>query len=107
MLPGLDGWGLIERARDEGLMTPILAVSARGNEHDKVATLSLGADDYLAKPFGMAEFMARVQALARRSRIAPPSDARAGARVPRAAHRPRPAPRLPASAPRAGRSTRG
>ena len=74
MLPGLDGWGLIERARDEGLMTPILAVSARGNEHDKVATLSLGADDYLAKPFGMAEFMARVQALARRSRIAPPSD---------------------------------
>ena len=74
MLPGLDGWGLIERARDEGLMTPILAVSARGNEHDKVATLSLGADDYLAKPFGMAEFMARVQALARRARIAPSSD---------------------------------
>ena len=74
MLPGLDGWGLIERARDEGLMTPILAVSARGNEHDKVATLTLGADDYLAKPFGMAEFMARVQALARRARIAPPSE---------------------------------
>jgi DNA-binding response OmpR family regulator len=74
MLPGLDGWGLIERARDEGLMTPILAVSARGNEHDKVATLALGADDYLAKPFGMAEFMARVQALARRARIAPPSE---------------------------------
>ena len=40
MLPGLDGWGLIERARDEGLLTPILAVSARGNEHDKVATPS-------------------------------------------------------------------
>ena len=40
MLPGLDGWGLIERARDEGLQTPILAVSARGNEHDKVATLA-------------------------------------------------------------------
>ena len=74
MLPGLDGWGLIERARDEGLMTPILAVSARGNEHDKVATLSLGADDYLAKPFGMAEFMARVGALARRARIAPPTE---------------------------------
>jgi two-component system, OmpR family, copper resistance phosphate regulon response regulator CusR len=74
MLPGLDGWGLIECARDEGLMTPILAVSARGNEHDKVATLALGADDYLAKPFGMAEFMARVQALARRARIAPPSE---------------------------------
>ena len=74
MLPGLDGWGLIERARDEGLLTPILAVSARGNEHDKVATLALGADDYLAKPFGMAEFMARVQALARRARIAPPSE---------------------------------
>ena len=74
MLPGLDGWGLIERAREEGLMTPMLAVSARGNEHDKVATLSLGADDYLAKPFGMAEFMARVQALARRARVAPRSE---------------------------------
>src|SRR4029078_3117837 len=47
MLPGLDGWGLIERARDEGLMTPILAVSARGNEHHKGATLSRGADDSL------------------------------------------------------------
>jgi two-component system copper resistance phosphate regulon response regulator CusR len=74
MLPGLDGWGLIERARDEGLMTPILVVSARGNEHDKVSTLSLGADDYLAKPFGMAEFTARVHALARRAGITQPSD---------------------------------
>jgi DNA-binding response OmpR family regulator len=69
MLPGLDGWGLIERARDEGLMTPILAVSARGNEHDKVATLSLGADDYLAKPFSTREVAARVQALLRRPRL--------------------------------------
>jgi two-component system, OmpR family, KDP operon response regulator KdpE len=67
MLPGLDGWALIERARDEGLMTPILAVSARGNEHDKVATLTLGADDYLAKPFGMAELHARVRAALRRT----------------------------------------
>jgi DNA-binding response OmpR family regulator len=69
MLPGLDGWGLIERARDEGLMTPILAVSARGNEHDKVATLSLGADDYLAKPFVMAELGARIRALLRRAHV--------------------------------------
>jgi len=70
MLPGLDGWGLIERARDEGLMTPILAVSARGNEHDKVATLALGADDYLAKPFALPELLARVRALLRRGRTA-------------------------------------
>ena len=71
MLPSLDGWGLIEQARREGLVAPILVISARGAEHDKVAALQMGADDYLAKPFGMAELVARVQALVRRSRIGP------------------------------------
>ena len=68
MLPGLDGWAVTEAARRERIGTPIIAVSARGSEHDKVHTLGIGADDYLAKPFGMRELVARVQAALRRSR---------------------------------------
>jgi two-component system, OmpR family, response regulator ResD len=71
MLPGLDGWTVTERARAEGIVTPIIVISARGSEHDKVHALEIGADDYLAKPFGMRELMARVHAALRRSRIAP------------------------------------
>jgi two-component system OmpR family response regulator/two-component system alkaline phosphatase synthesis response regulator PhoP len=67
MLPGLDGWAVTETARREGLSVPIIAVSARSAEHDTVHTLAIGADDYLAKPFGMRELVARVQALLRRS----------------------------------------
>jgi DNA-binding response OmpR family regulator len=67
MLPGVDGWKLIERARDEGISTPIVVVSARGTEHDRVHALELGADDYLVKPFSMKELVARVGAAARRS----------------------------------------
>jgi DNA-binding response OmpR family regulator len=66
MLPGLDGWALIEQARSEGIGTPILVVSARGSEHDRVHALQIGADDYLVKPFSMKELVARVQAAARR-----------------------------------------
>src|SRR3989440_11851989 len=66
MLPGLDGWGLIETARAEGIGTPILVVSARGTEHDRVHALQIGADDYLVKPFSMRELVARVRAAGRR-----------------------------------------
>jgi DNA-binding response OmpR family regulator len=66
MLPGTDGWRLIETARDEGIGTPILVVSARGTEHDRVHALEIGADDFLVKPFSMKELVARVQATARR-----------------------------------------
>jgi DNA-binding response OmpR family regulator len=66
MLPGLDGWKLIETVRGEGIGTPILVVSARGTEHDRVHALQIGADDYLVKPFSMKELVARVQAAARR-----------------------------------------
>jgi two-component system phosphate regulon response regulator PhoB len=66
MLPGLDGWRLIESARGEGIGTPIIVVSARGTEHDRVHALELGADDYLVKPFSMRELVARVQAAVRR-----------------------------------------
>ena len=53
MLPELDGWRLIETARAEGIGTPIVVVSARGTEHDRVHALEIGADDYLVKPFSM------------------------------------------------------
>jgi len=66
MMPGLDGWKLIETARAEGIGTPILVVSARGTEHDRVHALELGADDYLVKPFSMRELVARVRAAGRR-----------------------------------------
>ncbi len=66
MLPEMDGWSVIEQARAEGIGTPIVVVSARGTEHDRVHALELGADDYLVKPFSMKELVARVQAAARR-----------------------------------------
>jgi DNA-binding response OmpR family regulator len=66
MLPGVDGWKLIETARAEGIGTPIVVVSARGTEHDRVHALEIGADDYLVKPFSMKELVARVRAAARR-----------------------------------------
>lgn len=66
MLPGIDGWKLIETARQEGIGTPIVVVSARGTEHDRVHALEIGADDYLVKPFSMKELVARVRAAARR-----------------------------------------
>src|ERR671911_3086962 len=66
MLPGTDGWRLIESARNEGIGTPIVVVSARGTEHDRVHALELGADDYLVKPFSMKELVARVKAASRR-----------------------------------------
>src|SRR5438309_8812070 len=66
MLPGQDGWSVIETARSEGIGTPIVVVSARGTEHDRVHALEIGADDYLVKPFSMKELVARVRAAARR-----------------------------------------
>ena len=66
MLPGIDGWRVIEQARSEGIGTPIIVVSARGTEHDRVHALEIGADDYLVKPFSLKELTARVRAAARR-----------------------------------------
>jgi two-component system OmpR family response regulator len=73
MLPGLDGWSLIEKARAEGIGTPIIVVSARGTEHDRVHALQIGADDYLVKPFSLAELGARLRALVRRGPIERPT----------------------------------
>ena len=66
MLPRMDGWRLIESARAEGIGTPIIVVSARGTEHDRVHALEIGADDYLVKPFSMKELVARVGVASRR-----------------------------------------
>jgi DNA-binding response OmpR family regulator len=66
MLPELDGWRVIETARAEGIGTPIVVVSARGTEHDRIHALEIGADDYLVKPVSMNELVARVRAAARR-----------------------------------------
>ena len=71
MLPQRDGWSVIEHARADGIGTPIIVVSARGTEHDRVHALDIGADDYLVKPFAMAELVARVNAAARRGGRSP------------------------------------
>src|SRR4029077_3458744 len=67
MLPGIDGWRITEALRAEGITLPIINVSARASEHDKVHALGIGGDDYLAKPCGMRELVARVQATLRRA----------------------------------------
>jgi len=71
MLPGMDGFAICTRLRSmpEYETTPILMLTARGAEQDKVKGLDLGADDYLTKPFGIREFLSRVKALLRRSYI--------------------------------------
>lgn len=67
MLPGMSGLELCRRLRAAGDQTPILVVSARDHEMDRVLGLEVGADDYLVKPFGMRELVARARALMRRS----------------------------------------
>jgi DNA-binding response OmpR family regulator len=59
--------------REDGITTPILVLTARGEEADKVRGLRLGADDYVTKPFGAMELLARVDALLRRSRLSTPA----------------------------------
>jgi two-component system OmpR family response regulator len=67
MLPGLDGFGLIEALRRRGLSVRVLILSARRSVDDRVKGLQIGGDDYLTKPFAFAELLARVQALLRRT----------------------------------------
>lgn len=68
MLPGEDGLHVLRRLREDGETAdiPVIMVTAKGTEYDKVQGLDLGADDYIAKPFGMAELTARVRARLRR-----------------------------------------
>lgn len=78
MLPGLDGYELCRRVRATGSRLPILMLTARGREEDRVKGLDLGADDYLAKPFSLKELLARVRARLRVQRPNAPQQARLG-----------------------------
>ena len=66
MLPRMSGYELCRKARSEGITTPILMLTARGEEADRVLGLDLGADDYMTKPFSVRELLARVRAILRR-----------------------------------------
>ena len=67
MMPGLDGFGVCEQLRSAGLGMPVLMLTARGAEEDVLRGFRCGADDYVVKPFSVAELVARVEALLRRS----------------------------------------
>jgi two-component system alkaline phosphatase synthesis response regulator PhoP len=77
MLPGFDGFRVLRTLRANAVETPILILTARGEEDDKVKGFRLGADDYVTKPFGAMELVARVDALTRRPRLARPRAAAA------------------------------
>ncbi|NUN63646.1 response regulator transcription factor [Pseudanabaena biceps] len=68
MLPSINGLDFCRILRHEGINVPVLMISAKGNESDRIVGLEVGADDYLSKPFGMKELVARCRALLRRSR---------------------------------------
>lgn len=70
MLPGMDGFDICKQLRVEKIPTPILMLTAKAEEVDKVVGLELGADDYLTKPFSVREFVARVKAIVRRTQLA-------------------------------------
>jgi DNA-binding response OmpR family regulator len=67
MLPGRDGLSVLRQLRENGILTPVLLLSARGEVNERIEGLNLGADDYLSKPFSMDEVTARVRALLRRA----------------------------------------
>ena len=75
MLPGMNGFDVCRKVRESGSTTPILMLTAREEETDKVLGLELGADDYITKPFSMRELMARVKANIRRAAMAPQTPA--------------------------------
>jgi len=77
MMPGEDGLSLCRKLRGQGLETPIVMLTAKGDEIDRIVGLELGADDYLPKPCNPRELLARVRAVLRRQRLGPASAPRA------------------------------
>jgi len=71
MLPGMDGFDVCRSLRREGMEAPILMLTAKGQEVDKILGLELGADDYVTKPFSPRELIARIRAILRRGSMAP------------------------------------
>jgi two-component system copper resistance phosphate regulon response regulator CusR len=78
MLPGRDGWTILSDLRAAGTTLPVIVLTARDAVRDRVRGLRLGADDYLVKPFALAELLARVQSVLRRSRETMPKSQRVG-----------------------------
>ncbi len=78
MLPGLSGYDICKQARARNISTPILMLTAKGQEIDKVVGLDLGADDYVTKPFGVRELLARIHALLRRGTASGANESLAG-----------------------------
>lgn len=74
MLPGLSGFELLRQLRESGSRTPVLMLTARGDDVDRIVGLESGADDYLAKPFNPRELAARIKAILRRSTPEPDDD---------------------------------
>ncbi len=72
MLPRVNGFEVLRRMRTERITTPVIVLSARTSELDKVTGLDLGADDYMTKPFGLSELLARVRAALRRRQVEAP-----------------------------------
>jgi two-component system alkaline phosphatase synthesis response regulator PhoP len=68
MLPGMNGFEVLQKLRQNGVRTPVIILTARNAEEEVVQGLKLGADDYITKPFGVAELLARTSAVLRRSR---------------------------------------
>jgi two-component system alkaline phosphatase synthesis response regulator PhoP len=66
MMPGMSGWDMCRELRQKGIDIPVIMLTARGEEADRVLGLELGADDYVAKPFSLRELLARVRAVLRR-----------------------------------------
>lgn len=75
MLPGLSGFDVLRRLREGGVQSPVLMLTARGDDVDRIVGLEMGADDYLSKPFNPRELLARIKAILRRSRDTGPEDA--------------------------------
>jgi DNA-binding response OmpR family regulator len=79
LLPNESGLGILEKIRGQGINTPVIVVTALGSVQDKIAGLKMGADDYLVKPFDMAELIARIDAVCRRTAAKPAATLEAGA----------------------------
>ncbi|MPQ48022.1 response regulator [Marinifilum sp. N1E240] len=81
MLPKISGFDICKKARAVGVQTPIILLTARGEEIDKVLGLELGADDYITKPFGLRELLARIRAVLRRTQSVDSKEANTNAQI--------------------------
>lgn len=78
MLPGIEGFEVVKRLRQDGNSVPVIMLTARDAVHDRIQGLQLGADDYLVKPFSFGELCARIQALLRRGQVVQKDEVQVG-----------------------------